>query len=97
MQYKGGRSKMPAMTPSIQQNVPVQSSCFPDGSPTPDLLTEDELVRFLRIPEVSAAKDHRNVIQNLIRMRGLPRIQIGRRLLFPRRAILQWVEKHTIW
>jgi len=73
-----------------------QPSHFPNGDPVPDLLTEDELIRFLRIPEVSAAKDFHNVVENLIRMRDLPRIQIGRRLLFPRRAIIKWVEKHTI-
>lgn len=62
---------------------------------TPDLLTEEEVVRFLRIPEVSKATDYSNVIKNLIRFRDLPRIQIGKRLLFPKQAVLEWVNKQT--
>ena len=65
-------------------------------SPVPALLTEQELVLFLRISEVSAAADYSNVIKNLIRFRDLPRIKIGKKLLFPRRAIMEWIEKETI-
>jgi len=63
--------------------------------PAPELMTEDELITFLRIPEISKAKDYRNVIDNLIRMRDLPRIQISNRLLFPRQAILEWIKSVT--
>jgi len=62
----------------------------------PDLLTEEELIEFLRIPEVSSSKDYHNVVSNLIRMRDLPRLHLGKKLLFPRKAILEWVEKNTI-
>ena len=61
----------------------------------PDIMTESELIQFLRIPEVSNSKDHSNVVKNLIRMRDLPRIQICKRLLFPKKAILEWIEKET--
>jgi hypothetical protein len=44
--------------------------------PCPTVMTEEELVRFLRIPEISNATDCRNVIQNLKRMHGLPRIHL---------------------
>jgi hypothetical protein len=64
--------------------------------PYPDLMTEQELILFLRIPEVSKAKNYHNVVKNLIRMRNLPRIQICKRLLFPKKAILDWIEKETI-
>ncbi len=67
-------------------------SSFADGRPVPDLLTEQELIQFLRIPEVSTAADYHNVIKNLIRFRDLPRIKICNKLLFPRQAILKWVE-----
>ncbi len=61
----------------------------------PDLLTEKELVQYLRISEVSKAADYSNVIKNLIRMRDLPRIEICNKLLFPRQAILEWIEKEA--
>jgi hypothetical protein len=62
----------------------------------PDLLTEQELIQFLRLPEVSKSSNYSNVIKNLIRFQDLPRIQICKRLLFPRKAILEWIEKQTI-
>jgi len=71
-------------------------SFFSDHKPVPELLTEDEVIQFLRIPEVSTAKNHHNVILNLIRLRNLPRIHIGKKLLFPRQAILEWIESETI-
>jgi len=43
-------------------------------APCPELLTEDELALFLRIPEVSNSRDHHNVIEHLKRYRNLPRI-----------------------
>jgi len=61
----------------------------------PDLLTESELIHFLRIPEVSTASDYHNVVKNLIRFKDLPRIQICKRLLFPKKAVLEWIEKNT--
>jgi len=71
-------------------------SFFADGRPAPDLLTETELITFLRIPEVSKAKDYHNVVKNLIRMHDLPRIQLCKKRLYPRKAILAWIDKQTI-
>jgi hypothetical protein len=50
----------------------------PDGgfSPCPAVMTEEELIRFLRIPEISTASSHRHVIENLKRKHGLPRIHL---------------------
>ena len=62
----------------------------------PDLLTIDEVIQVLRIPQLSTASDHHNVVKNLIRMRDLPRIQICKKLLFPQKAILEWIEKETV-
>ncbi|MHC4353286.1 MAG: hypothetical protein ACYS0H_11280 [Planctomycetota bacterium] len=61
----------------------------------PELLTEDELAMFLRIPEVSSSRDHHNVIEHLKRYRGLPRIRICNRVLYPMEAIRKWIEKET--
>jgi len=68
-----------------------------DGSwrPCPELMTEDELIRFLRIPEISNAKDLHNVIENLKRMRDLPRLHLCKKVLYPTRAILEWIESQT--
>ncbi|MCJ7560167.1 hypothetical protein MUO79_06065 [Candidatus Bathyarchaeota archaeon] len=72
---------------------------LPDGNggftPCPELLTEEELVAFLRIPEVSNAADYHNVIENLKRMHGLPRIHICGKPLYPLQAIRTWIEEKT--
>jgi hypothetical protein len=47
------------------------------------------------LPEVSNSQSHHNVIKNLIRMRDLPRIQICNKLLFPKKAILEWINIQT--
>ncbi|MBN2138293.1 MAG: hypothetical protein JW720_10835 [Sedimentisphaerales bacterium] len=60
-----------------------------------ELMTEAEVIQFLRIPEISNSKDHHNVIEHLKKFRGLPRIHICRRALYPRKAILGWLEKET--
>ncbi|MGD0572868.1 MAG: hypothetical protein ABSB11_07580 [Sedimentisphaerales bacterium] len=61
----------------------------------PELMTEDELIRFLRIPEISNAKDYHNVIDNLKRMHGLPRIHICSKPLYPIEKIRQWIMDKT--
>lgn len=61
----------------------------------PELMTEEELVLFLRIPEISKAEDHHHVIEHLKRMRGLPCLHICRQPLYPRTAILEWIAKET--
>lgn len=72
---------------------------LPDGNggftPCPELLTEQELVVFLRIPEVSKAENHHNVIENLKNMRDLPRIHICNKVLYPLGAIREWIERET--
>jgi len=69
----------------------------PDGEvlPCPTVMTEEELIRFLRIPEISNAKDHRNVVENLKRLRNLPRIHICNKTLYPKDAIQKWIEEET--
>ena len=60
-----------------------------------ELMTESEVIRFLRIPEISNSKNYHNVIEHLKKFRGLPRIHICRKALYPKRAILKWMEKET--
>ena len=69
---------------------------FPDTQKVPELMTEEELVQFLRIPYVSKSKDYSNVVKNLIRMRNLPRIQICNKILFPKKEVLGWISQEII-
>jgi len=73
---------------------------LPDGNggftPCPELLTEEELIAFLRIPQVSNAQNYHNVIDNLKRMHDLPRIHICGKPLYPIEAIRKWIESKTI-
>jgi len=71
-------------------------SYFSDGTVVPDLMTESQLIEFLHISKVSTAQDYHNVIKNLIRFRDLPRIQICNKLLFPKKAVLEWINRETI-
>jgi len=73
------------------------SDVLPDGNggftPCPCLMTEEEVIRFLRIPETSNAKDYKNVIDNLKRMQDLPCIHICRQPMYPRDAVMEWIRK----
>ena len=63
--------------------------------PIPDLMTEEELVDYLRIPQISRAKDYHNVIENLKRMHDLPRVHISGKPLYPLKAVRDWIDKKT--
>jgi len=77
----------------------VTPAILPDGdggfTPCPELLTEEELIAFLRIPKVSKSQDYHNVIENLKRMHDLPRIHICGKLLYPREAVKEWIRSKT--
>ena len=60
-----------------------------------ELMTELEVIQFLRIPQISGSKNYHNVIEHLKKFRGLPRIRICRKALYPKKAILKWVQKET--
>jgi hypothetical protein len=57
----------------------------------PELMTRSELVRFLRIPEVSKASNFDNVVDNLKRMHNLPCIHICKQPLYPIDAVRKWI------
>ena len=63
--------------------------------PCPELLTESDLIAYLRITEISKAKDFHNVINNLKRFHDLPRIHICGQPLYPREAIQEWIRNKT--
>jgi hypothetical protein len=78
----------------------ITSAVLPDGhggfTLCPELMTEEELIHFLRIPEISQAKGYHNVIENLKRMHDLPRIHICGKPLYPREAIKRWIRERTV-
>jgi len=61
-----------------------------------ELMTESEVIEFLRIPEISNSKDYHNVIENLKRMHQRPRTRICGKPLYPRGAIKEWIKRKTI-
>lgn len=96
--FAANRDEEQPRNSSVSSGVALMT-VLPDGNggftPCPELLTEEELVRYLRIPEVSHAKDYHNVIDNLKRMHGLPRIHVCGKPLYPREAIEQWIREGT--
>ena len=62
----------------------------------PQLMAQNQLVRFLRLLEISTAKDQDNVIEHLKSYRDLPRIHVCNKTLWPLSAILKWIERETI-
>jgi len=73
------------------------ATVMPDGNgsytPCPELMTEDELTRLLRIPEITKASNYGNVIANLKRIHNLPCIHICKKPLYPLNAVLTWVDE----
>ena len=63
----------------------------------PTVMTEEELIRFLRIPEISNARSHRNVVENLKRTRGLPRIHLCGKTAYLADAVKAWLENHITY
>ena len=60
-----------------------------------ELMTEAELIEYLRIPEISNSNNFQNVIENLKRMHDLPRIHICGKALYPREAVKDWIRRQT--
>lgn len=59
----------------------------------PELMTEEELIAFLRIPQVSKNGNHSNVIANLKRMHDLPCIHLCKQPLYPIAAVRKWIQE----
>lgn len=63
----------------------------------PYLLTEEELIGFLRIPEISTSQNYHNVIEHLKRIHGLPRLHLCGKVLYPLEATKEWVKQNTVF
>ena len=77
-------------------NTFVASAAQPDGAKLPELMTEEELVVFLRIPKISKAGNYSYVIQNLKRMHDLPCIHICKQPLYPLNAVRKWIDDKVL-
>jgi hypothetical protein len=64
-------------------------------TPCPTIMTEDELIRFLRIPEISSATDYRHVIESLKRKHGLPRIHLCGKTVYVTDSVKAWLQRHV--
>lgn len=75
-------------------------SVIPDGKggfmPCPELMTEEELIEFLRIPVLSNAKNHSHVIENLKRMHDLPCIHLCKKPVYPVNAVRKWIDEKLL-
>jgi hypothetical protein len=60
--------------------------------PAPVLLTEVELSRLLRIPELDRPAECSVIIGNLRRAQGLPCVHVSRQPLYPLSAVLKWLD-----
>ena len=62
----------------------------------PTVMTEEELIRFLRIPEISGASNHHHVIENLKRKHGLPRIHLCGKTVYLTDSVKRWLQRRVI-
>ena len=86
------------MQPDSKNNYSYShTAVLSDGNggftPCPELMTEQELIRFLRVSEISKADDYSNVIVNLKRMHNLPCIHICKKSLYPVNEVRKWIEE----
>ena len=77
-------------------NTLATSAAQSDGIKVQELMTEGEVVAFLRIPSVSKANNYNNVIENLKRMHDLPCIHICKKPLYPLNAVRKWIEEKLL-
>ena len=84
------------MTSTQQKCSPPAILLGSDGdfAPCPTVMTEEELIQLLRIPQISIATNHKHVIENLKRAHGLPRIHLCGKTVYLTDSVKAWLEKH---
>lgn len=75
---------------------PIPPSPESGFSICPTVMTEEELIRFLRIPEISGATNYRHVIENLKRKHGLPRVHLCGKTVYLTDSVKVWLAKHVV-
>lgn len=86
---------------NAEQQTQRLPAILPDSQaryyPCPTVMTEEELILFLRIPDVSNATDYRHVIENLKRKHGLPRIHLCGKTVYLTDSVKQWLQHHVTY
>lgn len=80
------RNELPVAMPDLNGGL----------SPCPTIMTEEELIRFLGILEISTAANHHHGVENLKRMPGLPRIHRCGKTVYLTDAVKQWLTPQVI-
>ena len=84
--------------PMNEKNQYVALSVLPDGNggftPCPELLTEAEAIRYLRLDIDGPAKPE-NTLRYYREKKKLKGTQIGKRVLYTRKALDEFLEKMT--
>ena len=100
--FLNGISRSPGDNPktvqkSCQQNTKnlLEIKMNTEPKAFPDLMIEQELIEYLRIPEISKSQNYKNVVEHLKAFRNLPRVHICNKVLYPLKAIQEWVNRET--
>ena len=83
----------------VKQNVKIGAialSWMPDGNgsfqPTPDLLTQKEAIRFLRLDTIQT-RFPQNTLQRYRKESGLKTVQLGKQILYPKKTLEEFIER----
>ena len=82
-------------TPEDQDLSAIPPNPHGQMIPSPPVMTEEELIQFLRIPEISHSRNHHHVIENLKYHHGLSRIHLCGRTVYLTDSVKAWLEKHV--
>jgi len=85
---------------STQQNIKYTTILLGSESEfdlCPTVMTEGALIKSLRIPEISNARNCQNVVKSLQRTRGLPRIHLCGKAVYLTDAVKAWLEHHLTY
>ena len=74
----------------------VGASFFSDGTHVPDLMTEEEAVKFLRLDGKGGPKDPSATLKHYRDKKMLRGTQIGRRYRYSRVELLNFIEVATL-
>lgn len=78
----------------VATNDSLTISYFPDGSPVPDLLTEEEAIRFLRLDD--GGTKHPETTLEYYRSEGLLKgTRVGKRLRYLKSELFSFLDQQT--
>ena len=72
----------------------IGPSYMPDGSPVPDLLTEEEAIKFLRLDQ-NGLKNPKNTLKYYRDEGLLKATKVGRKCCYQRKELLDFLDRAT--